>query len=97
MTHYQNPYLPHSLRTEDAPVAVKKQPEAMKIDGIPVGTTVQIVAWVDNDPKRAALALDRERQQDRPRVRLVTDLVTVIRRAEKAAETPPESSALVQP
>lgn len=93
MTHYQNPYLPHSLRTDDVPSAAPKQPQPMTIEGIPVGTTVQIVAWVGDDPERAKLALDREREQDRPRVRLVTDLTTVIRRAERAAAEPSSDSA----
>lgn len=98
MTHYQNPYLPHSLRTDDAPPVAPKQPEPMKIGGLPVGTTVQIVDWVGDDADRARLALDREKEQDRPRVRLVTELTTVIRRAERAAvEAPPEGAVLVQP
>ena len=84
MTHYQNPFLPHSQRGSTPAPAPKRVAQTIEVDGIPVGTTVQILDWVGDDADRARLALDRERMQDRPRVKLVTELTTVIRRDERA-------------
>ena len=77
-----NPYLPHSLRDGTATKsAYRSAPPAQTIGGVPVGTSVQIQEWVGDDPDRAARALARERESERPRITLVANLETIIRRS----------------
>ena len=76
-----NPYLPHSQRNHAVPLRKKGvAPPVQIIGGVPVGTSVQIQEWVDDDPARAKLAWDRERGESRPRVTLLNYLNTVLRR-----------------
>lgn len=86
MTHYQNPYLPHSLRNTEgtvppAPAPKKALPMVDAETGVPIGTAVQVLDWVGDDVDRARAALAREKGQPKPRVTLVTELTALIRRS----------------
>lgn len=43
-------------------------------DGVPDGTANQILAWVNNEPERAAAALEAERAKAEPRTSLIAKL-----------------------
>ena len=77
-----NPYLPHSLRGDATvlPFKQRQAPPAASEKGVPIGTAVQVLGWVADDPVRAQAALDRERTSDRPRVTLVDNLLAVLKR-----------------
>jgi hypothetical protein len=79
--HYQNPYLPHSHRAPAAPKARRgDQIIETDRDGLPIGTAVQVMTWVGEDPDRAARYLAKEQAESRPRVSLVANLTTVIKK-----------------
>jgi hypothetical protein len=88
-----NPYLPHSLR--DGEKQPQRKPPVRKADtslplkytgGAPIGTAAQILRWVGDDPERAALALEREREEPKPRVSLVAGLGAVLKRGARSQE-----------
>lgn len=76
-----DPYQAHSLRSGEplAPAVKALPPPVQVVDGVPVGTTVQIQHWVGSDPERAQLAWTRERKQERPRITLLTSLESVLK------------------
>lgn len=77
----QNPYLPHSLRGGTAVLPLPAEIRAAQAsDGPPVGTAVNILDWVGEDADRALEALLREHHEDRPRVTLVGQLATLVRK-----------------
>jgi hypothetical protein len=47
-------------------------------DGVPDGTAAQVLAWVDSDPDRAALALAAEQHRQPPRSTVVAALEKLI-------------------
>lgn len=47
-------------------------------DGVPDGTAAQVLAWVDSDPDRAALALAAEQHREPPRSTVVAALDKLI-------------------
>jgi hypothetical protein len=47
---------------------------ADQTDDAPDGTVAEVLAWVNDDARRAALALDAERRRDHPRSSLVAQL-----------------------
>lgn len=67
MAYDHNPYGGHEAVVEQVPPA--KGP-----DEVPDGSTKEILAWVDGDADRAALALEAERSRDEPRKSLVEKL-----------------------
>ena len=87
--HYQNPYLPHTLR---APSPAPKKSKAAKITvdatGLPVGTAAQVLEWVGDDPDRAQRFLVKEQRETRPRVTLVSNLKAILKRHEILPEPP---------
>lgn len=61
------------------PAPVAAAPDVGATDGgVPDGPVAEIVAWVDSDPDRAALALDAERARPEPRVTLVAKLEELV-------------------
>lgn len=58
-------------------------------DGVPEGSAKQILAWVNDDPARAAAALEAEALRDKPRTTLAGDLGRIAGRAETPAEPAP--------
>jgi hypothetical protein len=61
---------------EDSPPRRPDQvaPEAGGEDSPPDGTIAEVLAWVNDDARRAGLALDAERQRDHPRSSLVAQV-----------------------
>lgn len=59
-------------------------------DGVPEGSAKQVLAWVGDDPVRAAAALEAETHREKPRTTLAADLGRVAGRAETPTETPAE-------
>jgi hypothetical protein len=47
-------------------------------DGPPAGTAEQVLAWVGDDPQRAAAALDAEKASEKPRKGLVSALEPLV-------------------
>lgn len=79
--HYQNPYLPHTLRGVPVPRSAKKAvPLTLDSTGLPIGTAAQVIVWVDDDPERAERFLVKEQRETRPRVSLVANLKAVLKR-----------------
>lgn len=99
-THYQNPYLPHAART-GVPPEPKPRPPAPHIatdhEGLPIGTAVQVMAWVDDDPDRAMRFLLKEQKESRPRVSLVASLTAVLKRNGITPPKPEEPAAIEAP
>jgi len=86
-THYQNPYTPHSQRADGSPVSIRRTaPLTLDSAGLPVGTAAQVLRWVDDDPDRAQRFLNKEQQETRPRITLVSNLKAVLKRHEIAPE-----------
>ena len=54
-------------------------------DGVPEGSAKQVLAWVGDDPARAAQALEAETRREKPRTTLAADLGRVAGRAEAPA------------
>jgi hypothetical protein len=102
MSRGGNPYLPHSQRRAEEIISQPKRhaPPAKVKGGVPIGTSVQIQAWVGDDPDRAQLALTREKATEKPRITLVSHLQSVLK---KHGVLPPpapvadEGPALVTP
>jgi len=88
--YYQNPYLPHSLRTGGStPPPAKKQISITKDNtGLPVGTAAQVMEWVGDNPDRAQAFLTKEQRESRPRVSLVANLKAVLKRHQIVVEPP---------
>ena len=83
--HYQNPYLPHTLRSTAPParaVANTAAPITTDAEGLPIGTAAQVMTWVGDDPDRAQAFLTKEQRESRPRVSLVANLKAVLKRHE---------------
>jgi hypothetical protein len=78
-----NPYLPHSLRDDSNVIPFRKRtaPPAQTKHGVPVGTSMEVQAWVDDDPDRALAALKAEEESTKPRVTLLGYLHNVLRKA----------------
>ena len=96
-----NPYLPHSLRDDSnvIPFPHRPAPPLQTKGGVPVGTSVQIQEWVGNDPDRALLALEREKESERPRITLLAHLQSVLKKQGIAVEqdSEPESEIVLSP
>jgi len=88
-SHYQNPYLPHTLRADAPPPPVQRAPRvAVDTEGLPIGTAAQVLEWVGDDPARAQACLTKEQRDTRPRVSLVANLKAVLKRHEIVPEPP---------
>lgn len=99
-THYQNPYLPHAARTGTPPKAAPRPPAphvATDHEGLPIGTAVQVMAWVDDNPDRAMRFLLKEQKESRPRVSLVANLTAVLKRNGITPPKPSEPAAIEAP
>lgn len=59
-------------------------------DGVPEGSAKQVLAWVGDDPVRAAAALEAEAHREKPRTTLAGDLGRITGRADTPADTPAE-------
>lgn len=58
-------------------------------DGVPEGSAKQVLAWVGDDPARAAAALEAETHREKPRTTLAGDLGRITGRVETPAEPTP--------
>jgi len=94
-----NPYLPHSLRDDSniVPFPHRPAPPLQTRGGVPVGTSVQIQEWVGNDPDRALLALEREKESERPRITLLAHLQGVLKKHGVAVDPEPEQEVVPVP
>ena len=61
--------------------------------GPPAGSAKQVLAWVDGDPARAAVALDAELARDKPRRSVVAALEEILDQADGGEETDDAPSA----
>jgi len=104
-----NPYLPHSLRDNVIPFRRRAAPTMDTVNGVPVGTSVQIQEWVGDDSARAQSAWEQEKGKERPRVTLLNHLHTILKRQGEAPaaieggpaglelETPPAGGVQKEP
>lgn len=88
-----NPYLPHSLRDDSNVIPFPHRPASplQTRGGVPVGTSVQIQEWVGTDVGRAKLALEREKESERPRITLLAHLQGVLKKQGVAVDSEPEA------
>lgn len=67
----------HIEPVDDEPAS--PDPDEDQGDAVPTGTIAEILAWVDSDPDRAALALEAEQAKgDKARSTLVVDLEQLV-------------------
>jgi len=98
--HFQNPYLPHTLRSTTTRQAPVKQVPLFTLDssGLPIGTAAQVMEWVGDDPDRALRFLNKEQEEARPRVSLEGNLKEVLKPHEiQVVEPPPEQAVHLAP
>lgn len=58
-------------------------------NGVPKGSSKEVLAWVGDDPERALLALEAEQAEDKPRKGLVSDLEDLVQGPEDEEEEAP--------
>jgi predicted component of type VI protein secretion system len=63
-----------SATSTPSPATGSAEPSTGNSDEPPTGTAAQIMEWVNGDPHRAQLALNRELQSESPRTSLIADL-----------------------
>lgn len=66
-----------------------KAPKVTEVDGVPIGTTEEILAWVGDDHDRAVRAIDAELVSENPRKSVLDALQGS--GEDKAAEEPSEA------
>lgn len=70
--------VPECVEVLDAEPDVSDDPDGPGVDidgdGVPEGSAKQVLAWVGDDPERAALALEAEHAREKPRSVLTADL-----------------------
>lgn len=69
------------IQSEPGPEISKPEPEPEPeagSDGVPDGTTNEVIVWVDGNKDRAAVALEAERERSKPRVALIKQLERIM-------------------
>lgn len=75
-TPEQDPFVGRNAKGERVTrAAAKSEPEPEQVDeGVPSGTSKEVLAWVGDDKEKAKKALEAEESYDKPRSGLVKSL-----------------------
>lgn len=94
---FVDPFAPKGGTKAKAPAGAGG-PESHE-NGVPKGSSKEVLSWVDGDPEKALLALDAEESDDKPRKGLIKELNEVLgsdtekSKTEKVGEPAPAAEA----